>query len=78
MGSQYTLLDNEQGEICLNEMSCRFDLQYDSSVVSVTAFTGLEPEQVVDMAIKMIHAASYFVADPQNLMNDASERARKY
>jgi len=77
MGNSYTVLEGDT-DLSLDEMSCVFDLTANSSDTNFTIAKNLTPEQVVDIAIKMIHAASYFVHNPQELMYDASDRARKY
>lgn len=64
MGTTYTIHSGKKVEIDLDEHSCRFDLdircQVDNLCSQITV-ADLEPEQVIETALKMLQAASYFV-----------------
>jgi hypothetical protein len=80
MGSSYEVLKTDVSSIELHEMSCLFSIELDPDTIrdDIGAIHNLTPDQIGEMAVKMIHAASYFVEDSQAFMDKYADLARKY
>ncbi len=64
MGTTYSLIKKHGLEVDLDEHSCLFDLDINCEVnntYSQITVSNLTPEQVIETALKMLQAASYFV-----------------
>jgi len=61
MSTEYKLLEDGSREVELQEHSGVFDLFY-SDVVHDTRFGSFTPEELMQMAMKMVLAASYHMA----------------
>lgn len=83
MGSTYDLAketvkvsDSETNvtEVYLSEMSCKLDLNITNESYQKhyrhLSIKDLTPDQVRDIALKMIQSASYFTEDPDQFMKD--------
>lgn len=79
MGNEYVLIEKDHKQLDLAEMSCEFELTMDDLDDEVCiSIKKLTPEQLGEIAVKMIHAASYFVEDARAFMDKYAFLARKY
>lgn len=77
MGSTYELAKiyhgNGETELSLTEMSCKLDIvvvsQKDDEYKSII-LDDYTPDQIRNIALKMIQSASYFTEDPDQFMKD--------
>lgn len=79
MGNSYELFKQGNKVLDIDEMSCNFQLTLDDPDNEVIVqLNNLTPEQLGEIAVKMIHAASYFVEDARAFMDKYAFLARKY
>ncbi|QSM00790.1 hypothetical protein YerA41_089 [Yersinia phage YerA41] len=76
MGSSYELAKSSrngtESDLTLHEMSCKFSLtmnEEDSKChTQNVSINDLSPDEVRDIALRMIQSASYFTEDPDEFM----------
>lgn len=72
MSTNYLLLKSKALELHLFEHSCKLDLGvYIGEHASVDLASNLTPQQVKQLAIRMIENASYFTSDPDEFLREA-------
>lgn len=78
MGSSYNLIEGKDAIVEIHEASGKFTLFVDDGdkIISVK---GLTPDQLGELAVKLIHIGSYFAGEgDQEFMDKYTEKARRY
>ncbi len=77
MSTQFTILNSLYYELVLDERSCVFDLDIftrDDSLAVTSIAAGLTPDEVVDIAMRLIQPTLYNVDDPKAFMEGIKEK----